>query len=86
LRDVIDLFRHSGRFFRQAEELFALTSWVEVMIGQRVVPQGWHPAVDLVPEIKLRELVDGVRKVIASCVDAMPMHQQFIDRCCAAAA
>ncbi|MGH8213489.1 MAG: tryptophan halogenase family protein [Rhodanobacteraceae bacterium] len=86
LRDVIDLFRDSGRFFRQAEELFALTSWVEVMLGQRIVPQGWHPAVDLLPEIKLRELVDGVRKVIASCVDAMPMHQQFIDRCCAAAA
>jgi len=86
LREVIELFRHSGRFFRQAEELFALTSWVEVMIGQRIVPQGWHPAVDLLPETKLRELLDGVRKVIASCVDAMPMHQQFIDRCCAAAA
>jgi tryptophan halogenase len=86
LREVIDLFRDSGRFFRQAEELFALTSWVEVMIGQRIVPQSWHPAVDLLPEIKLRELVEGVRKVIASCVDAMPLHQQFIDRCCAAAA
>jgi len=86
LREVIELFRHSGRFFRQAEELFALTSWVEVMVGQRIVPQGWHPAVDLLPEIKLRELVDGVRKVIESCVEAMPMHQQFIDRCCAAAA
>ena len=86
LREVIELFRHSGRFFRQAEELFALTSWVEVMIGQRIVPQGWHPAVDLLPETKLRELLDGVRKVIGSCVDAMPMHQQFIDRCCAAAA
>ncbi len=86
LRGVIDLFRDSGRFFRQAEELFALTSWVEVMIGQRILPQSWHPAVDVLPEIKLRELVDGVRKVIASCVDAMPLHQQFIDRCCAAAA
>ncbi len=86
LKDVIELFRDSGRFFRQAEELFALTSWVEVMIGQRIVPQRWHPAVDLLPEIQLRELVNGVRKVIGTCVDAMPMHQQFIDRCCKAAA
>jgi tryptophan halogenase len=86
LTDTIRLFRDSGRFFRQAEELFALTSWVEVMIGQRIVPRGWHPAVDLLSETKLRELLEGVRKVIASCVDAMPMHQQFIARCCAATA
>ncbi len=86
LREVIDLFRDSGRFYRQAEELFALTSWVEVMIGQRIVPRAWHPAVDLLPEIQLRELVNGVRKVIGTCVEAMPMHQQFIDRCCKAAA
>src|SRR5581483_10932015 len=47
LREVIELFRDSGRFYRQAEELFALTSWVEVMIGQRISPRTWHPAVDL---------------------------------------
>ncbi len=86
LAQTIRLFRDSGRFFRNAEELFALTSWVEVMIGQRIMPQSWHPVVDLLPEAKLRELVDGVRTVIGHCVDAMPMHLQFIDRCCRAAA
>src|SRR6185312_6668117 len=35
LADNIRLFRDSGRIYRNAEELFALTSWVEVMIGQR---------------------------------------------------
>ena len=86
LHDVIELFRDSGRFFRQAEELFALTSWVEVMIGQRILPRTWHPAVDLLPDDKLDKLIEGVRQVIVNCVDAMPMHQQFIDRCCSAAA
>jgi tryptophan halogenase len=86
LREVIELFRDSGRFYRQAEELFALTSWVEVMIGQRISPRTWHPAVDLLPDDKLDKLIEGVRQVIVNCVDAMPMHQQFIDRCCKAAA
>jgi tryptophan 7-halogenase len=84
LAETIALFRDSGRFFRNAEEMFALTSWVEVMIGQRILPRRWHPVVDLMPEDKLLELTEGVRKVIAHCVDAMPRHDQFIARHCAA--
>ncbi|MGN6312940.1 MAG: tryptophan halogenase family protein [Rhodanobacteraceae bacterium] len=83
LAETIRLFRDSGRFYRNAEEMFALTSWVEVMIGQRIIPRSWHPLVDQLPEAQLRELLDGVRKVISTCVDAMPMHAQFIARCCA---
>ncbi len=86
LRDNIELFRDSGRFFRDAEEMFATVSWVQVMIGQGIVPHGYHPMVDQMPEQDLRRFIDGVGKVVASCVDSMPMHQLFIDRYCAAPA
>jgi tryptophan halogenase len=78
------LFKDSGRFYRNADEMFALTSWVQVMIGQRIVPAAYHPLVDLVPDAELEGLADSVRGVIASCVAAMPAHEQFIDRCCKA--
>ena len=39
--------------------MFALTSWVQVMIGQRIVPAGYHPLVDAVPDA---ELVQARRK------------------------
>ena len=84
LRDTIELFRDSGRFFRDAEEMFATVSWVQVMIGQGILPRGYHPLVDQMPEQDLRRFITGVAKVIASCVDSMPMHQVFIDRYCAA--
>jgi len=80
LADNISLFRDSGRFFRNAEEMFAITSWVQVMLGQHILPRNYHPAVDLIPERELNELVAGVRNVIASCVEAMPMHAQFLAR------
>ena len=48
------------------------------------MPRGYHPVVDLLPEDQLDELVEGVRRVIAHCVDAMPRHEQFIARYCAA--
>jgi tryptophan halogenase len=86
LADTIRLFKDSGRFFRNAEEMFAITSWVQVMLGQHIVPQHYHPAVDLVPDQEVAGLVDSVKAVIAACVDAMPMHAQFIARHCAAAA
>jgi tryptophan 7-halogenase len=83
---VISLFSESGRFYRNADEMFALTSWVQVMLGQGIVPRAYHPLVDLVADSDLARLDESVHGVIASCVAAMPMHEQFIDRCCKAPA
>ena len=84
LRANIELFRDSGRFFREGEEMFAQVSWVQVMLGQGIVPQSYHPLVDQMPEHELGAFVAGVGKVVARCVDAMPPHEAFIARHCAA--
>jgi len=84
LQHYIELFRESGCFFRNGTELFGLTSWVQVMLGQRIIPKSYHPAVDWVRDEDLYQYVDHVEKVIASCVAAMPPHQAFIDRYCKA--
>jgi tryptophan 7-halogenase len=86
LAETIRLFKDSGRFFRNAEEMFAITSWVQVMLGQGIVPQQYHPAVDLLPDQEIAGLVDSVKTVVAACVDAMPTHAQFIAKYCAAPA
>jgi len=84
LAGTIELFRDSGRFFRNSDELFGETSWVQVMVGQGIVPGKYHPIVDQIPEGELVGLVDGARDVIARCVQAMPPHGLFIDRHCKA--
>jgi tryptophan halogenase len=84
LQANIDLFRDSGRFFRNGTEMFAEISWIQVMVGQGILPQAWHPLVDNVPDAELRRFVDSIGKTISNCVDAMPTHQAFIDRYCAA--
>jgi len=84
LDEKIRLFRDSGRFYRDANEMFALTSWVQVMIGQHIVPTGYHPLVDAMTETELEQFGESVRGVIAACVAAMPPHEQFIARCCQA--
>jgi tryptophan halogenase len=84
LQANIDLFRDSGRFYRNADELFADISWIEVMLGQRIVPRAYHPLVDLVPAEDVYRFIDGVAQTIERCVNVMPTHQAFIERCCAA--
>ena len=39
LTQKIELFRETGRVFRRNEELFAENSWVQVMMGQGIMPQ-----------------------------------------------
>ena len=55
------------------------------MHGQRIRPRGYHPLVDLQPEEKIDGFLDGIRGVIAKCVDVMPRHDEFIARNCAIA-
>ncbi|MEO7432120.1 MAG: tryptophan halogenase family protein [Dokdonella sp.] len=86
LAETIRLWRSSGRFYRNAEEMFILTSWVQVMLGQRIVPATHHPMVDQLPAPELEGLMRSVKGVIDACVESMPMHQMFIDRFCKAPA
>jgi tryptophan halogenase len=84
LRENMELFRESGRFYRESDELFAVTSWVQVMLGQRLIPRTYHPMVDLLSDRELHEFVDGMKALMDRCVAAMPRHEEFIARTCAA--
>lgn len=84
LASNIELFKNSGRFYRNAEEMFSIPSWVQVMLGQHINPTGYHPMVDDIPEAELSQLVGNVKHVVASCVAAMPMQADFIARHCVA--
>ncbi|MRW87183.1 tryptophan halogenase [Pseudoduganella sp. FT26W] len=80
LREAVDLFRADGRYFRNGDDFFALPSWVQVMLGQRIVPQSYHPIVDEMPEAKIIEQVEGMERMLAHAVAAMPTHQEWINR------
>jgi tryptophan halogenase len=84
LHDRMKLYRSDGRVFREGEELFAKTSWIQVMHGQRLRPASYHPLTDLLGEEEIANYLDEVAGVIGACVDVMPSHAQFIAEHCAA--
>jgi tryptophan halogenase len=84
LKHKIELFSANGRFFRQNDELFNETSWAQVMLGQGIRPQGYHPLVDNTDEAATYQMLANVKAVMHAVVDRMPTHEQAIERTCAA--
>jgi tryptophan halogenase len=79
----VALFRANGRIFRNSEELFAEVGWLQVMIGQGVVPAGYHPLADQLPADQLAEFLGLAKKHVDHVVGRLPAHADFIARHCA---
>ncbi len=84
LAQKIELFRSAGRVFREHEELFAEPSWIQVLIGQNIMPRAYHPMVDMLSHDEITQMVAGVKGVLERSADAMPAHRDFIAKHCAA--
>jgi len=84
LTQKMELFRSRGRAVRFDGELFAEIGWMQVMLGQNLNPDGYHPLVDMVSEEGISEYLESIRNVVAKCADFMPGHADYIARHCAA--
>ena len=84
LRHKMDLYRSNGRLFHAEYDLFGEVSWLQVMQGQRIQAQGYHPFADVRPASEVAEFLGDVERVTQKCVDFMPSHAEFIRRYCAA--
>jgi tryptophan halogenase len=74
----LDMFQRSGRIFREHEELFTETSWLAVMMGQGIEPQGYHPAADVLPDDETLARLAHIRGVIAETCSLMPMQRDYL--------
>ncbi|WP_250463614.1 tryptophan halogenase family protein [Microbulbifer litoralis] len=83
LLQKIGQFRKNGRIVRVDGELFNELSWMEVMVGQGIIPQSYHPLVDVMPDEMLAARMAEIKSVIDRSVEAMPAHSEFIAKHCA---
>jgi tryptophan halogenase len=80
----IQMFRDRGHAWRLDTELFQLDSWVQVMLGQGIVPANYHHMTQGMPDQDLARFLDGIRTQIGQAVAGMPTHQEFLERYCRA--
>lgn len=84
LAQRIALWREAGRIVQEKGELFTEAAWQQVLIGQGVLPDGYHPLADQLAPADLSAFLDTVRRSVAASAAAMPDHADFIARHCPA--
>ncbi|MEP6886098.1 MAG: tryptophan halogenase family protein [Gammaproteobacteria bacterium] len=84
LTHKIEVFRETGGIFPTIQDLFHLTSWLQVMWGQGVRPRAAHPFVQAVAPLDRAEYLKNIRELLAHAAGTLPRHEEFIARHCAA--
>ncbi|HEX8049853.1 MAG TPA: tryptophan halogenase family protein, partial [Solirubrobacterales bacterium] len=84
LQHKIDLWRGKGRTFREGFEIFSQPSWVAVMLGQNIWPEDYDPIADALDENRIAAALEQMRGAYEQTALALPAHDAFIERSCAA--
>ena len=79
------LFRESGAFVREEDELFLDDSWSQVMLGQGIMPHGWSPLADNVPGEDIGPFLDSLSRAYRTRAEGLPDHGDFVSRMAAQA-
>jgi tryptophan halogenase len=86
LRHKLDVWREQAHVTREHEELFTEVAWIQVLIGQGVIPRGYHPIADAETRADNDEYLELMRQLIAREAAQMPSHANFVAQHCAARA
>ena len=84
LQRKIDLWRSNGRIFRENEELFSEESWIQVFLGQNIVPRGYDPLVEIKSDPQIEQFLGNIAATIDRCVQVMPSHSDYVSKFCPA--
>ncbi len=84
LAHKIALFEANGRIVREHEELFTEAGWLQVLVGQGIVPEGYHPLADQLSEKDLSEFLKLAGQHAKTIASRMPDHSAYIAQHCAA--
>ena len=84
VRQKINLFTETARVFRKNEELFAENSWIQVMMGQGIMPKTYHPIADKMSDEELSYFLNKIKDIIAKTSSKLPPHHEYVKRYCGA--
>jgi tryptophan 7-halogenase len=74
----IELFKTNGRIFSDVSEPYAETSWLQVMLGQGLVPRGYHPLADRMSPEALKRHIETNRARAEIGVGQLPDHSEYL--------
>jgi tryptophan halogenase len=82
LTERIGLFVEAGQAYQASDELFRVSSWLQVMLGQRLQPRAYHRLARLMPTEQLVDALASLEARVTDEVKALPSHQTFLESYC----
>ncbi len=76
----MELWRLHARIFREGAELFNVTSWVAVLLGQNVPPDAYDPIVDTLDEARVSAAMRQLREGNLRAAASLPTQEEFLRR------
>ena len=84
LLQKIDLFRANGTLTKDNLDIFLEPSWLQVMLGQGVVPQDYHPLANSLTDEQLIDKLRNTKATKQQPMDKLPSHDAFLEMFCKA--
>ncbi len=78
LQQKIDVFKDVGAIFNDQHDIFKDASWLQVMMGQGIMPQDFHPAANVLPEQQLMETMQKISHAKQQPMSKMLPHDEFV--------
>lgn len=78
----IQLFADSGKVFREQNDLFLESSWIQVMLGQGIIPKDYHPIANNISDEKLFEMLKNIKNIKHEPLSKLPSHDDFLKKYC----
>ncbi|MBU2870761.1 tryptophan halogenase family protein [Colwellia sp. E2M01] len=78
----IEMFKHNGRLTNTKNDLFTEHSWLQVMLGQGIVPQDYHPLANSMSDEKLAVMLRKIKEIKQEPIDKLPTHDEFLAMFC----
>ncbi len=79
LAHKIALFKQTGKLFRESNDLFLESSWLQVMMGQGIQPQDYHPIANGMSEQQLMDMLNSIARIKQEPLSQLPSHDDYIN-------
>lgn len=74
----IELFRANGTLTQDQLDIFLEPSWLQVMLGQGVMPQDYHPIADNLSVEQLKDKLNQTMQLKREPLPKIPGHDEFL--------
>jgi tryptophan halogenase len=80
LRHKIDLYTQTGVIFNEEHDIFRDSSWLQVMMGQGLQANDYHPAANVMPDDAFMQRMAQLRAAKREPLSQLMPHETFLQK------